>query len=80
MKETSEKQVHPENISVGGAFMPAAPMYRPGEDIDGPLADKSCAYGAVLMRFVSFVSLEIWSTRRLPALPASEIAVKAQAG
>jgi hypothetical protein len=26
---------------VGGAFMPAAPIYRPGERIDGPLADKS---------------------------------------
>jgi hypothetical protein len=26
---------------VGGAFMPAPPIYRPGEGIDGPLADKS---------------------------------------
>jgi len=26
---------------VGGAFMPAAPIYRPGKRIDGPLADKS---------------------------------------
>ncbi len=27
--------------AVGGAFMPAPPMYRPGERIDGPLADTS---------------------------------------
>src|SRR5260370_919893 len=26
---------------VGGAFMPAPPIYRPGKGIDGPLADKS---------------------------------------
>jgi len=28
---------------VGGAFMPASPIYRPGECIDEPLADKSAA-------------------------------------
>jgi len=27
--------------AVGGAFMPAPPIYRPLEGIDGPLADKS---------------------------------------
>jgi hypothetical protein len=30
---------HQREYPVGGAFMPAPPIYRPGERIDGPLAD-----------------------------------------
>jgi hypothetical protein len=32
---------HQRKYPVGGAFMPAPPMYRPGERIDKPLADTS---------------------------------------
>ena len=35
--------------------MPAAPMYRPGERIDGPLADTLCAYGVLPMLLVKLL-------------------------
>ena len=33
---------------VGGAFMPAPPIYRPGERIGGPLADKSAVRQSIV--------------------------------
>jgi len=36
--QTFNKLIQP---SVGGAFMPAPPIDRPGERIDGPLTDQS---------------------------------------
>jgi len=32
---------HHREYPVGGAFMPAAPIHRPGERVGGPLADES---------------------------------------
>jgi hypothetical protein len=52
---------------VGGAFMPAPPMYRPGERLDGPLADTSALRQSIVrLRYGRFWSLIFFSPATRP--------------